>query len=72
MDMSEWVDQKLLYYIFIFNDLTWLDSFHLLQFDDVTLAEAEHTFFICHITLQGNHMAGVLQCKEEDVQVDQI
>lgn len=49
------------------NDLTYLESFHWQQFDDVTLAEAEQTLVICHITLQGNDMAWVLESREKDV-----
>lgn len=40
-----------------YNNFTWLESVHRLQFDDVPLVEAEQTFVIRHETLQGNHMA---------------
>lgn len=43
------------------NGLTCLESLHWQQFDDVTFLEAEQTFVVCHETLQGNHMARVLE-----------
>lgn len=51
---------------FIYNELTWLESLHCLQFDDVSPIEAEQTFVISCKTLQGDHMTRILH-KEKKV-----
>lgn len=48
------------YNINAFKVLTRLETFHWLQFDDVTPCEVEQTFVVCYKTFHGNHMTRLL------------